>query len=170
MADWLARRNAKQDERNAVSESEVRFAGDLAGNNSKEPHDSSRDGLADLFMAFSSDVVVKIPASVRYRALTLSALAGELAIEPEILLPHLLSMRQKGILRSRRQSGRIFYSLENPELLEALDLMLEISMRQLQRADVASFRQPWRSNNCLFEFPYSFGPPIRRWYVRNIPG
>ncbi len=93
----------------------------------------SNDRLADVFRILSYTPVERIIDTLRHREMTISAIASELDIKPGILLRHVLWLRRKAILSSRRRAGAVFYSLEDPELVEALDLLHTMSARQLQK-------------------------------------
>lgn len=62
-------------------------------------------------------------------------MAGTLSNEMEItkanLSQHLKVMKSKGIVLSRREGVSIYYSIANPKIVEACQLMREVLMEQL---------------------------------------
>ncbi len=62
-------------------------------------------------------------------------IAGTLASEMEItkanLSQHLKVMKSKGIVLSRREGVFIYYSIANPKIVEACQLMREVLIEQL---------------------------------------
>lgn len=62
-------------------------------------------------------------------------IAGTLSSEMEItkanLSQHLKVMKSKGIVLSRREGVSIYYSIANPKIVEACQLMREVLMEQL---------------------------------------
>ncbi|MEK6691164.1 MAG: metalloregulator ArsR/SmtB family transcription factor [Nitrospirota bacterium] len=51
------------------------------------------------------------------------------------LSQHLSLMRQKGILETRRDGVNIYYSITNPKVMKAFDIMREVLLEQLSRTE-----------------------------------
>lgn len=49
------------------------------------------------------------------------------------LSQHLTLMRQRGILETRREGVNIYYSVSNPKVLKAFEIMREVLLEQLSR-------------------------------------
>jgi DNA-binding transcriptional ArsR family regulator len=60
---------------------------------------------------------------------------GELAEAIQIIQPaasrHLAVMRERGVVKARREGLNVYYSLVNPKIGEACDMMHEILLSQL---------------------------------------
>lgn len=68
---------------------------------------------------------------------------GELSEVIEIIQPatsrHLAVMRERGVVKARREGLKVYYSLENPKIGEACDMMQDILLSQLRRnRDIAA--------------------------------
>jgi len=49
------------------------------------------------------------------------------------LSQHLVMMRQRGILASRKEGNVVYYHLANPKMLKAFDILREVLFEQLER-------------------------------------
>ena len=59
---------------------------------------------------------------------------SELAEIPQAnLSQHLSLMRQRGILETRREGVNIYYSIANPKVIKAFEIMREVLLEQLSR-------------------------------------
>ncbi len=59
-------------------------------------------------------------------------IAGRLGIGRANMSQHLSIMREKGILKARRHGVNIYYSLANPKVKKACDLMREVLFEHLR--------------------------------------
>lgn len=50
---------------------------------------------------------------------------------------HLSVLREKGLLRSRKEAQKVYYSVTSPKIIQAMDLLREVMAEQLP-AQVAS--------------------------------
>lgn len=75
---------------------------------------------------------LEIIDTLRKRELTVTELAAALEISQSNLSQHLALMRQRGILVVRREGLNAFYSLSNPKILQACELMREVLAEHLE--------------------------------------
>jgi ArsR family transcriptional regulator len=75
--------------------------------------------------------------TLRERPLTVSEISAELELPQSNVSQHLGILRQREIVRTRRRGSNVFYSLANPKILDALDLLREVMTEQLaQRGEL----------------------------------
>jgi ArsR family transcriptional regulator len=70
---------------------------------------------------------------LRETEMSVAALADELGEAMGTISAHLLMMKRQRVLASRKQGNQVFYSLANPKLLQAFDLIRDILRQQMQR-------------------------------------
>ncbi len=75
---------------------------------------------------------LEIIDTLRNREMSVTELADSLKISQSNLSQHLALMRQRGILSTRREGLNIFYSLTNPKITVACDLMRQILLEHLE--------------------------------------
>jgi ArsR family transcriptional regulator, virulence genes transcriptional regulator len=76
--------------------------------------------------------------SLREGEKSVNELADALGISQSNLSQHLALMRQKGIVKTRKQATSIFYSVTNPKINQACDMVREVLLDQFrQRQDFA---------------------------------
>ena len=63
--------------------------------------------------------------------MSVTELAVALEISQSNLSQHLALMRQQGILTTRRKGLNVFYSLSNPKITQACDLMRQVLLENL---------------------------------------
>ena len=68
-------------------------------------------------------------------------LAREMRITKASLSQHLNVMKNKGIVRSRRDGVLIYYRIANPKIISACQLMREVLMEQLE--DMSRLREEY---------------------------
>jgi ArsR family transcriptional regulator len=66
------------------------------------------------------------------REMSVTVLAGKMGISKANLSQHLAIMKDKGILNSRREGLRIFYSLANPKVRKACGIMKEVLYQRIK--------------------------------------
>ncbi|OGW00432.1 MAG: transcriptional regulator [Nitrospinae bacterium RIFCSPLOWO2_12_39_15] len=64
---------------------------------------------------------------------SVNELSGLMDIPQSNLSQHLSLMRQKGILETRRDGVNIYYSIINPKVIKAFDIMREVLLEQISR-------------------------------------
>jgi len=58
--------------------------------------------------------------------MTVSTLVKKIGISQANLSQHLAILRSKGVVRTRREGNNIYYSIANPKIIEAYDLISEV--------------------------------------------
>jgi len=74
---------------------------------------------------------LEIINTLREDELSATEIAGKIGISNANASQHLAIMRNKGILRSRREGVSIYYSLANPKVITACDIMREVLFEYL---------------------------------------
>src|SRR3989304_5620064 len=69
---------------------------------------------------------------LRNQELSVTELAEALEISQANLSQHLSLMRQRGIVTTRREGLNVFYSLSNPKIIQACDLMRQVLLEYLE--------------------------------------
>ena len=75
---------------------------------------------------------LEIIDTLRTREMSVTELAVALNISQSNLSQHLALMRQRGILTTRRMGLNVFYSLSNPKITQACDLMRQVLLEYLE--------------------------------------
>ena len=88
---------------------------------------------AEMCKVFSNATRLMILNVLRESEMTVAALAETLGVALGTVSPHLLMMKQRRVLVSRKQGNQVFYRLANPKLLRAFDLIREILYDQMQQ-------------------------------------
>jgi len=111
---------------------------------------SGEDRLYDMHAAicktFASPWRLRIVEALGEEEQTVSYLVAHLGIPKSNVSQHLAVMREKGMVEYRRASGRVFYRLSNPKILQACRLMREVLLEQLDRAGQLSQMQRQLTN------------------------
>ena len=81
---------------------------------------------ARLCGTFSSPKRLEILSLLRDGELTVTEIQIKMSINKTNLSQHLTLMKDRGILKSRREGQHIYYSIVNPKVMQAYDLMSEI--------------------------------------------
>jgi ArsR family transcriptional regulator len=82
---------------------------------------------------FSNPIRLMILNVLRENEMSVAALADELGEAMGTVSAHLLMMKRQRVLGSRKQGNQVFYSLTNPKLLRAFDLIRQIVREQMER-------------------------------------
>lgn len=77
---------------------------------------------------------LEIIDKLRARELSVTELAKALEISQANLSQHLAIMRQRGIVTAQREGLNVFYSLSNPKIIQACDLMRQVLLEHLETA------------------------------------
>jgi len=83
---------------------------------------------------FSNATRLMILNILRESEMTVAAIAEKLGVPLGTVSPHLLMMKQRRVLLSRKQGTQVFYRLANPKMLQAFDLIREILYEQMKQA------------------------------------
>lgn len=78
---------------------------------------------------------LEIINTLRDKEMAVTELAEKMGITKANLSQHLSIMRGKGILKSRREGVNIYYSLANPKVIHACDIMREVLFDHLKERE-----------------------------------
>jgi ArsR family transcriptional regulator len=87
---------------------------------------------ADMCKVFSNAVRLRILSVIGKREMSVAAIAKNLGVALGTVSPHLLMMKQRRVLGSRKKGNQVFYRLANPKILRAFDLIREILSEQMR--------------------------------------
>jgi ArsR family transcriptional regulator len=88
---------------------------------------------AEMCKVFSNATRLMVLNVLREREMTVAAIAERLGVALGTVSPHLLMMKQRRVLVSRKQGNQVFYRLANPKMLQAFDLIREILYEQMKQ-------------------------------------
>ncbi|MEK6589781.1 MAG: metalloregulator ArsR/SmtB family transcription factor [Nitrospinota bacterium] len=88
---------------------------------------------ADICCVFSNPKRLEIIDLLRDKERPVNELSTLMDIPQTNLSQHLSLMRQRGMLDTRRDGVNIYYSLANPKVIKAFDIMREVLFEQLSR-------------------------------------
>ena len=86
---------------------------------------------AEMCKVFSNATRLMILNVLREAEMPVAAIAEKLWVAPGTVSPHLLMMKQRQVLLSRKVGNQVFYRLANPKMLQAFDLIREILYEQM---------------------------------------
>ena len=89
---------------------------------------------AEMCKVFSNATRLMILNILRESEMTVAAIAEKLGVPLGTVSPHLLMMKQRRVLLSRKQGTQVFYRLANPKMLQAFDLIRVILYEQMKQA------------------------------------
>lgn len=81
---------------------------------------------ADICQCLANPKRLEVINILRDKEMPVTDLADKMGITKANLSQHLAIMRNKGILKSRREGVNIYYSLANPKVIQACDIMREV--------------------------------------------
>ena len=85
--------------------------------------DALRQFKADFFQALAHPTRIAIVEHLRHGELSAGALIERLGVEQANASQHLSVLRTKNIVVSRKAGNQVFYSVRDPLIIEALDVM-----------------------------------------------
>jgi DNA-binding transcriptional ArsR family regulator len=88
---------------------------------------------AEVCKTLSNPVRLKIIIELQDSEMTVGALAKKLDIRQAHLSQHLSVLRQRGVLNSRKEGVSVYYSIANPKIIKACNLMREVLMERLHK-------------------------------------
>ena len=88
---------------------------------------------AEISKTLANPIRLAILHSLRDGEKSVNELTEILGISQSNLSQHLALMRQKGILKTRKQGTSIFYSVTNPKINQACDMVREVLLDQLNQ-------------------------------------
>ena len=93
---------------------------------------------SEISKTLANPIRLAILHSLRDGEKSVNELTVFLGISQSNLSQHLALMRQKGILKTRKQGTSIFYCVTNPKINQACDMVREVLLDQLnQRHELA---------------------------------
>ncbi len=94
---------------------------------------------AEISKTLANPIRLAILHSLRDKEKTVNELAMLLGVRQSNLSQHLAVLRQRGIVKTRKQGASIFYRVFNPKINQACDMVREVLMDQLrQKQELAS--------------------------------
>lgn len=81
---------------------------------------------SELCKTLANDKRQMILAALRDGELAVGDIAEATGIAQTNLSQHLAKMRANGVVRTRRDGAHIYYSISNPKLIQAFDLITEV--------------------------------------------
>src|SRR3989338_4247128 len=90
---------------------------------------------AEMCRVFTSHKRLEILHLLRDRELPVGELTKLVKIRQANLSQHLGILREKGIVKTRRAGTTIFYSLSNPKITKAFDIIREMLFEKLAQAE-----------------------------------
>lgn len=93
---------------------------------------------AQMCQIFTSPKRLEILNLLRNKELSVGELAKLARIRQSNLSQHLSILREKGIVKARRESVKIYYSLVNPKIIKAFDIIREMLLEKLAQVEKLS--------------------------------
>ena len=93
---------------------------------------------AQMCQVFTSPKRLEIINLLRDRELSVGELAKIAKIRQANLSQHLSILREKGIVKTRREGVAIYYSLANPKIIKAFDVIREMLFEKLAQTEKLS--------------------------------
>lgn len=88
---------------------------------------------AEVCKTLSSPVRLRILNELQDGEVTVGALAKKLGIRQAHVSQHLAVLRQRGVVKTRRDGANIYYGISNPKIVKACSLIREVLLEQLQK-------------------------------------
>jgi ArsR family transcriptional regulator, virulence genes transcriptional regulator len=97
---------------------------------------------SELCKTLANDKRQMILGALRADELSVGQLVERTGIPQANLSQHLSIMRAHGVVRTRRDGTRVFYSISNPKLIQAFDLITEVMQESIdERAQTGTTPQ-----------------------------
>lgn len=90
---------------------------------------------ARMCQVFTSPKRLEILNLLRDKELSVGELTKLARIRQANLSQHLSILREKGIVKARRQGVKIYYSLANPKIIRAFDIIREMLLERLAQTE-----------------------------------
>lgn len=88
---------------------------------------------SELCKTLASEKRQMILGALRDGELTVTELQERTAIPQATLSQHLALLRRNDVVTARRTGTRIFYSITNPKIIQAFDLITEVMLETLEK-------------------------------------
>lgn len=102
---------------------------------SKKSEKKLFDLHAEICKVFANPKRLEILNAIREKELTVSELVEELGVRKANVSQHLAVLRQKRVVHTRRDGLNIYYSISDPKIIEACDLMRKVLLKQLKEGE-----------------------------------
>ena len=87
---------------------------------------------ADVCRVLGSASRIRIIEALREGERSVGELSETLGLRQANVSQHLAVMRSKGVLKTRKVGTSIYYSVSNPKIVQACDLMRQVLLEQLK--------------------------------------
>ena len=95
--------------------------------------DSRLDRLhADMCKVFTNPARIRILNLLREGETSVGDLAAALGLAQPTVSKHLIAMRDRAVLTSRKEGATVYYRVANPKVLRAFDLIREALVQSLR--------------------------------------
>jgi ArsR family transcriptional regulator len=88
---------------------------------------------AEVCKTLSNPVRLRIIGELQDGEMTVGALARKLRIRQAHLSQHLSILRQRGVVVARKDGVNVYYSIANPKIIRACNLIREVLMEHLRK-------------------------------------
>ncbi|MCW4002414.1 MAG: metalloregulator ArsR/SmtB family transcription factor [Candidatus Bathyarchaeota archaeon] len=88
---------------------------------------------AEISKTLANPIRLAVLHSLREGEKTVNELSEILGARQSNLSQHLAVLRQRGIVKTRKQGASIFYSTSNPKINQACDMVREVLLDQLKQ-------------------------------------
>ena len=91
---------------------------------------------AEVCKTLSNPLRLRIINELQDGEKAVGSLAKKLGIRQAHLSQHLAVLRQRGVVKTRRDGPNIYYSISNPKIVKACSLIREVLLEQLQKNQI----------------------------------
>ena len=88
---------------------------------------------AEMCKVLSNPIRLEVINTLREGEMSVTELSKQLSTALGNLSQHLVMMRRRGMLVSRKEGNLVYYRLVNPKMLKAFDILREVLFEQLER-------------------------------------
>ncbi len=88
---------------------------------------------AEVCKTLSNPIRLKVINELQDGEMTVGAMAKKLGIRQAHVSQHLAVLRQRGVVKTRRDGPNIYYGISNPKIVKACGLIREVLLEQLQK-------------------------------------
>ena len=92
---------------------------------------------AHLCKAFADPKRLIIIDELRHGEKTVGELALALEIPQAVTSRHLAILRERGVVKFRRENNNVFYQLSNPRICEACDIVHQVLLEEMEKNKAA---------------------------------
>src|SRR5918997_3733626 len=88
---------------------------------------------AEVCKTLSNPVRLRIINELQGGEITVGPLAKKLGVRQAHVSQHLAVLRQRGVVKTRRDGPNIYYGISNPKIIKACSLIREVLLEQLEK-------------------------------------